>query len=67
MVGISGKDERIVKTIANKVPEGKKRRGRPKRKLMEAVMQYLKDKTMINWRDKAKDMKGNPKTMGLKA
>lgn len=50
-------EERIVKTVGWKEPEGKKKKGRPRRKWREAIMQDLEEKRIQGWRSTAKDRK----------
>lgn len=49
--------ERLVKTIAWREPEGKRRRGRPRRKWREAMEEDIREKQIENWRRKAADRK----------
>ncbi|CAH0560543.1 unnamed protein product [Brassicogethes aeneus] len=55
-------DHRLVKGIGNKMAEGKRRKGRPRKKWMEEVLKDLKEKKIVGWKTKAKDRK-KPKGM----
>lgn len=46
---------RMVIKVVRKIPQGKKRRGRPKKKSSETVLQDLKVKGVENWKEKAKE------------
>lgn len=48
-------NEREVKTVAWKVPEGKRRRGRPRKRWAEAIEEDLIEKGVQDWKKKAKD------------
>nr|CAH7756657.1 unnamed protein product [Callosobruchus chinensis] len=49
--------EREVKQMAWKIPEGKRKRGRPRKRWREAVEEDLEEKKIQNWRQQAKDRK----------
>lgn len=48
-------DERIVKEVRWRIPEGRRKRGRPRKKWWEAVKEDLKEKGGHNWKQIAKD------------
>ncbi|KAF2883688.1 hypothetical protein ILUMI_22483 [Ignelater luminosus] len=52
---------RNIKDTAWRIPEGKKRRGGPRRKRKEAVVEYNREKRIINWKEKLKTEKDGKK------
>jgi len=50
-------EERIVKRIESKAPEYKKRRGRPRKRWKQSVLENLKEKKIEDWRNKALNRK----------
>ena len=47
--------EREVKMVAWKIPEGKRKRGRPRKKWKEAIEEDLAEKQIQDWRKNAKN------------